>query len=324
MRYEVPPEARGLTLGKFLYDRLKLSRTLVRRAKHDGSILVDGQPARVSFVLEGGERVELIVPTEGRVAPEPMALSVIYEDQELLVVDKPAGMVVHPVKDYIQGTLAGGVAYHLQQRGEEPVARPVQRIDRETSGLVLFAKNPAVAGKLAAELEKHKLERRYIAFVHGDLPEEEGTVAVPLRRVWGHPVAREVALGPRTPEQEAELAGAQAQGITLREDWKAAGQRAVTHWRVLRRWPGVTMLALQLETGRTHQIRVHMAHLGHPLLGDSLYGSGGRPGRQALHAATLVLGHPVTGQEVRLEAPLPADLVGLIEELSTAAPQPHP
>ena len=315
MRYEVPPEARGLSLGKYLYDRLRLSRTLVRRAKNEGAILVDGEPVRVSHVLEGGERVELVLPSQGRVEPEPVPIAVVYEDAELLVVDKPAGMVVHPVKDYQQGTLAGGVAYHLQAQGADPVARPVQRIDRDTSGLVLFAKNPAVAGRLAAELEKHKLERRYIAFVHGEVADEAGTVDIPLRRVWGHPVAREVALGPRTAEQEAELAAAAASGIALREDWKGTGQRAVTRWQVLRRWPGVSMLALQLETGRTHQIRVHMAHLGHALLGDTLYGSGGRPGRQALHAATLVLNHPVTGRELRLEAPLPADLVGLMAEL---------
>ncbi|MDF2629145.1 MAG: rRNA pseudouridine synthase [Symbiobacteriaceae bacterium] len=315
MRYDVPPEARGISLGKYLYDRLKLSRTLVRRAKNDGVILVNGQPARVSYVLEGGERIELALQSQGRVEPEPVPIAVVYEDADLVVVDKPAGMVVHPVKDYQHGTLAGGVAYHLRERGEEPVARPVQRIDRETSGLVLFAKNPAVAGRLAAELERHKLERRYIAFVHGEVSGEVGKVDVPLRRVWGHPVAREVALGPRTPEQEAELAAAAAAGTTLREDWKATGQRAVTHWRVVRRWPGVSMLALQLETGRTHQIRVHMAYLGHVLLGDSLYGSGGRPGRQALHAATLVLNHPVTGAELRLEAPLPADLALLLAEL---------
>lgn len=316
MRYDVPPEARGLSLGKYLYDRLKLSRTLVRRAKNDGAILVDGAPVRVSHVLEGGERVELVLSSQGRVEPEPVPIVVVYEDADLLVVDKPSGMVVHPVKDYQQGTLAGGVAFHLRERGEEPVARPVQRIDRDTSGLVLFAKNPAVAGRLATELEKHKLERRYIAFVHGEVADDAGTVDIPLRRVWGHPVAREVAIGPRAPEQEAELAAAVAQGVTLREDWKATGQRAVTHWRVLRRWPGVSMLALQLETGRTHQIRVHMAHLGHALLGDTLYGSGGRPGRQALHAATLVLNHPVSGAELQLEAPLPADLVGLMAELN--------
>jgi 23S rRNA pseudouridine1911/1915/1917 synthase len=311
VRYEVPPEARGLSLGKFLFDRLKLSRTLIRKVKQSGGLTVDGRVQWTNYVLQGGEVIELALAQEGRVEPEPMALSVVYEDEHLLVVDKPAGMVVHPVKDYVQGTLAGGVAYHLQQRGEPAVARPVQRIDRDTSGLVLFAKNPAVAGKLAAELERHKLERRYYSFVHGRVEPESGTVDVPMRRVWGHPVAREVAVGPRTPEQEAELAEAAAQGQTLREDWTAAGQRAVTHWQVVKRWPEVTKLALQLETGRTHQIRVHMAHLGHPLLGDWLYGTEGRPGRQALHAATLVLAHPVTGERLALEAPLPPDLVEL-------------
>jgi 23S rRNA pseudouridine1911/1915/1917 synthase len=315
LRYEVPPGVQGLRLSKFLYDRLKLSRTLVRRAKGQQSIRVNGVPVTVAHLLQAGDVVELHVDTESRVAAEPMALAVVYEDADLLVVNKPPGMVVHPVKDYTAGTLANGVAYHLQQRGEAPVARPVQRIDRDTSGLVLFAKNPAAAGRMAAELEKHKLDRRYIAFVHGRVEQASGTVAVPIRRVWGHSVAREAAVGLRTPEQEALLAEAAARGEVLREEWTAAGQRAVTHWAVLRRWETVTMLALQLETGRTHQIRVHMAHLGHSLLGDWLYSRRGAPGRQALHAATLVFAQPFTGAEVRLEAPLPADLQELIAML---------
>ncbi|HYG59455.1 MAG TPA: RluA family pseudouridine synthase [Symbiobacteriaceae bacterium] len=324
MRYEVPPEAGGLTLGKFLFDRLRLSRNLVRKAKNSEGLLVDGRPVRTSHVLAVGQVVELQVEAHGRVEPEPMALAIVYEDAQVLVVDKPAGIVVHPVRDYQHGTLAQGVAYHLQQRGEQPVARPVQRIDRETSGLVLFAKNPAVAGQLAAELEKHKLERRYMALVRGRVEGEQGMVRVPIRRVWGHPVAREAAVGPRTPEQEALLAAAEAGGQVLRDEWKAAGQPAVTHWQIVRRWPEATMLALQLETGRTHQIRVHMAHVGHPLLGDSLYGQAGPPGRQALHAATLAFTHPVTGVAVRLESPLPADLVAFAAELDAAAGRnPH-
>lgn len=315
MRYDVPPEAGGLSLGKFLYDRLKLSRTLIRRVKNQEGLLVDGRPVRTSYVLEGGEVVELRVAAEGRVEPEAMPLTVVYEDDALLVVEKPPGIVVHPVRDYTGGTLANAVAHHLQERGESPVARPVQRIDRETSGLVLFAKNQAAAGQLARELEKQKLDRRYIAFVHGEVEPPVGTVSVPIRRVWGHPVAREAAVGPRTPEQEAQLAAAAAQGQVLRDEWTAAGQPSVTHFETLRRWPGVTMLALRLETGRTHQIRVHMAHLGYPLLGDELYGTGGPPGRQALHAATLAFHHPVTGEALRFESPLPDDLVGLMAEL---------
>ncbi len=315
MRYTIPPGVRGLTLGKFLYDRLKLSRTLVRRVKGAAGLLIDGRPVRTSYVLEGGEELELRVAAKGKVAPEPVPIRVVWEDEHLLVVDKPAGMVVHPVKDYTGGTLANGVAYHLQQRGEEPVARPIQRLDRETSGLVLFAKNPAVAGRLAQELERHKLERRYLAFVHGRVEPDAGTVDVPIRRVWGHPVAREAAVGPRTPEQEAQLAEAEARGERLREDWKATGQPAVTHWEVLKRWRAATLLALRLETGRTHQIRVHMAHIGHPVLGDELYGHSGPPGRQALHAASLAFAHPLTGELLQFESPLPEDLTALMAEL---------
>lgn len=319
MRFVVEPAAAGLRLSQYLFDRLKLSRTLVRKAKASGGILVDGRPARTSLVLAGGEVVEVRVAQEGRVEPEPVPIHVVYEDPCLLVVDKPAGMVVHPVRDYVSGTLANGVAYHLLQSGSDPVARPVQRIDRETSGLVLFAKEPAVAGKLARELERQKFERRYIALVEGVVAADAGTVDKPIRRVWGHPVAREVAEGPRTPEQERLLAEAAAQGRTLRDDWTAAGQPAVTHWRVLRRWPAATMLELRLETGRTHQIRVHMAWLGHPLLGDELYGGSRRLiGRQALHAAGLAFAHPVTGEMMRFTSPLPPDLADLVARLDRA------
>ncbi len=320
MRFVVEPSARGLRLSQYLFDRLKLSRTLVRRAKYSGGLLVDGQPARTSLVLSGGEVVEVRVAQEGRVEPEPVPIQVVYEDPYLLVVDKPPGMVVHPVRDYVSGTLANGVAYHLLQSGCDPVARPVQRLDRETSGLVLFAKEPAVAGLLARALAEQKLERRYLAVVQGVVRDDAGTVDRPIRRVWGHPVAREVAEGPRTPEQERLLAEAAAQGRTLREDWTAAGQPAVTHWRVLRRWPAATMLELRLETGRTHQIRVHMAWLGHPLLGDELYG-GSREliDQQALHAATLAFVHPVTGEQMCFTSPLSPDLADLVARLDRSA-----
>lgn len=320
MRYQVPPEAAGLSLGRFLHDRLKLSRNLVRKAKNQEGLLVDGQVARVSLVLRGGEQVDLRVESVGQVEPEPLPLSVVYEDEHVLVVDKPPGMVVHPVRSYLSGTLVNAVAWHLQQQGEEPVARPILRIDKETSGLVLFGKTPVAAQALARSLERHKLERHYLALAAGEFPSGTGTVDLPIRRVWGHPVAREAAVGPRTPEQEAELAEAEAAGRALRDEWRASGQRAVTHWEVLRRWPGVTQLALRLETGRTHQIRVHMAQIGHPLLGDVLYGHGGPPGRQALHAASLALSHPVTGEVLRFESPLPPDLAAFIEELEKRPP----
>jgi 23S rRNA pseudouridine1911/1915/1917 synthase len=315
LEFQVPLEAGPIRLGRFLYNRLRLSRTLVRRAKATGAIRVDGAPVHLDHVLQGGESIRIDLPAaEGRVAPEPMTIQVVWEDADLLVVEKPSGVVVHPVKDYQSGTLANGVAYHLAQRGEEPVARPVQRLDRETSGLMVWAKNQAVAGRLAAALEAAKLERRYLAFVDGAPAEESGTIDLALRRVWGHPVAREVALGPREPEQEALLAEAEAAGRTLRGEWTGAGQRSVTHWRVLERYQGASLVECRLETGRTHQIRVHMAHLGHPLLGDKLYGnpaSPDRPDRQALHAATIAFDHPFAGEFLRFESPLPVDLVAL-------------
>ncbi|HLO04166.1 MAG TPA: RluA family pseudouridine synthase [Symbiobacteriaceae bacterium] len=346
LEFQVPRESKPVRLGRFLYDRLGLSRTLVRRAKATAAIWVDGAPAHLDRMLQGGEVVRIEPPAaEGRVEPEPMELKVVWEDEHLLVVEKPAGIVVHPVKDYQSGTLANGVAYHLLQRGEEPIARPIQRLDRETSGLILWAKNQAVAGLLSGALEEAKLERRYLAFVVGAPTAESGTVDLAIRRVWLHPVAREVALGPREPEQEAALAEAAAAGTVLRGDWTGAGQRSVTHWRVVERYRSASLIECRLETGRTHQIRVHLTHLGHPLLGDQLYGrreedadssvrigstdfatppaASGRVGsawgvtidRQALHAAALAFRHPFSGEMLRFESPLPPDLAQLRESL---------
>lgn len=315
MRFEVPADAKGLRLSRFLFDRLKLSRNLIRRAKGTGGLLVDGAPLPVSYRLEGGETVEVRVESEGRVSPEPLPLNVVYEDDHVLVVDKPAGMVVHPVRSYVTGTLANAVAHHLRDEDGAGVARPVIRIDKETSGLVLFARSALAAQRLSTQLTEFKLDRSYIGLVKGCPEPEAGTVDLPIRRVWGHPVAREVAMGTRTPEQEALLRGAEAEGRVLRGEWTAGGQRAVTHYRVLERFDGASLLTFWLETGRTHQIRIHMSHLGHPLLGDQLYGAGGPPGRQALHAATLRFAHPTTGKVVHCASPLPKDLNLLIEEL---------
>lgn len=315
MRFQVPAEAAGITLGRFLYDRIRLSRSAVRRAKSAAGLSVDGRPATVAQRLAGGEIVEVREPEAGRVEGEALPLAVRFEDEHLLVVEKPPGMVVHPVRGYTGGTLANAVAHHLERQGQAAVVRPVLRIDRNTSGLVLFAKTSLAAQRLAADLERNKADRRYIAFVHGRMVGDEGSIDTPLRRVWGHSVAREAAVGPRLPDQEEELARAEAAGRVLRAEWRATGQRAVTHYRVLRRWSAASMLGLTLETGRTHQIRVHMAHLGHPVLGDELYGQAGPPGRQALHAAALAFSHPVTGERLHLESPLPSDLVELAEAL---------
>jgi len=324
VKYQVPAEVAGMTLGKYLLGRLKLSRNLIRKAKNSEGLLIFGTPVRSSYSLVGGEELEIRVISEGRVTPEAMPLDLVFEDEHVLVVNKPAGMVVHPVRGYTGGTLANAVAYHLDQQGLESVARPILRIDRDTSGLVLFAKTATAAQALSRAMHQHKLERRYLALVHDQVESDRGTVNLGIRRVWGHPVAREVAIGLRTPEQEAELAQAEAGGQRLRDDWKATGQKAVTHWTVLNRWPVATFLELRLETGRTHQIRVHMAQIGHPIIGDWLYGAGGGEGRQALHAASLGFSHPVTGIEMLLHVPLPTDMAAQVAKLNKSTSSRSP
>jgi len=315
LKYRVPAEVAGMTLSKYLLSQLKLSRNVIRKAKNSDGLLIEGAPVRSSYRLVGGEEIEIRVISVGRVQPEAIGLDLVFEDEHVLVVNKPAGVVVHPVRGYTSGTLANAVAYHLSNQGLESVARPILRIDRDTSGLVLFAKTAIAAQSLARAMHQHKLERRYLALVHGQIKSDSGTVDLGIRRVWGHPVAREAAVGPRTPEQEAELAEAEAGGQRLRDDWRSTGQRAVTHWVVRRRWPSVSLLELRLETGRTHQIRVHMKQIGHPIVGDWLYGSGGEQGRQALHAASLGFSHPVTGSGLTFEVPLPADMIAQMTAL---------
>ena len=210
---------------------------------------------------------------------------VLYEDDCLLIVNKPAGMAVHPAAGHAGGTLFDAAEAYLRQKGEaQSVFCPVSRLDRHTSGVLCAAKNRFAAQRLSAQMQRGEMQRVYRAVVCGDLP-DEGTVDAPIARAQG--VRRTVAAG---------------------------GQHAVTHWRVLRRGQGRTLLELRLETGRTHQIRVHMAHLGCPVYGDFLYGTEDlfRPGF-ALHARSLSLIHPLTGKPLKAAAPMPPWFDGLLE-----------
>ncbi len=230
----------------------------------------------------------------GGVEPVPMELDVVHEEAALLVVNKPAGMLVHPVAAGARDTLANGVAHHFAARGLPPVAHLVHRLDRDTSGLVLVAGSAAVHALLDRQLASRALRREYLALVDGEVAEEEGRIDAPVGRDPDDPPLRAVR-----PE----------------------GGAARTRFRVEERFAGATLLRLELETGRTHQIRVHLAHLGHPVLGDRWYGRRGleRIGRQALHAAALSLVHPFTGEPLRCEAPLPADMAALRGRLREGA-----
>ena len=289
-RLTLKADESGRRLDQFLAEKAEgLTRSAAQRLLEMGAVTRDGLPVRKNSRTEAGAdyQVELPEPEPVDAVAQNIPLDVVYEDEDVIVVNKPVGMVVHPAPGHPDGTLVNALLYHCGKSlsGINGELRPgiVHRIDRDTSGLIIAAKNDAAHLALAAQLEDHSLARVYEAVAVGNLREEEGTVDAPIGR---HPVDRK----------------------RMAVDVKN-GRRAVTHWRVLGRYPGFTHVECRLETGRTHQIRVHMASIGHPLLGDTVYGARkpwpGLAG-QCLHARRLRFVHPRTGQPVELECPLPA------------------
>ena len=265
-----------------------LTRSAAQRLLEEGRAACAGRPVKKNDRLGPGQELELTLPDPEPVEllPQDIPLDVVYEDGDVIVVNKPVGMVVHPAPGHPDGTLVNALLYHCGDSlsGINGELRPgiVHRIDRDTSGLIIAAKNDRAHLALAAQLQDHTLSRVYEAVAVGGFREDAGTVDAPIGR---HPVDRK----------------------RMAVDWKN-GRPAVTHWTVLGRYPGYTHLECRLETGRTHQIRVHMASLGHPLLGDTVYGAK-RPvpglAGQCLHARRLKFIHPSTGELVELECPLP-------------------
>lgn len=297
--YEVPPEEDGFLLKTILHHRMHLSRKLVSRLKlTDFGIMVNGARQHTTARVAGGDRVEIRMEreTSADILPQPIPFDKVYEDEHLLIVNKEAGMVVHPTHGHYVHTLANAVVYDWQERGEQYRFRPVHRLDQETSGLIAIAKNPYVHQQLSEQIQAGQVEREYEAVVHGQPLHEEGTVDAPIGRCPAEPHRRIV-----TPD----------------------GYSAVTHYRTVQRYPEAALVRLRLETGRTHQIRVHMRHIGCPLVGDKLYGadrmsqpeSGPVMERQALHACRLGFRHPVRQQWVEWEAARPADFRTLVDQL---------
>jgi 23S rRNA pseudouridine1911/1915/1917 synthase len=269
---------------------------------------VDGQIRRPRDAVAGGETVsgELVLETATTAAPQAIPLAIRYEDADLLVLDKPAGLVAHPAAGHRDGTLVNALLHHASELETLPRAGLVHRLDKDTTGLLLVARSPRAHAALVEQLQARRIEREYLAVVNG-VPVAGGTVDAPIGR---HPVDR------------------QRMAVT------SGGKPAVTHYRVLRRFRAHALLRVKLETGRTHQIRVHMAHIRLPLLGDPVYG--GRPRlppqaaprcvetiqsfrRQALHAERLALTHPVTGERLEWRAEIPADLAELLTALGEDA-----
>jgi 23S rRNA pseudouridine1911/1915/1917 synthase len=295
-------EAAGRRLDEVVAELAGTSRAQAARWAGDGLVEVDGRPRPKAHRLRGGERLAWAPPPPppaGGPAAEDRPLTVRYEDDRLLVVAKPAGLVVHPGPGHPTGTLVNallGRAGTSLSAGGGAADRPgiVHRLDKDTSGLLLVAKDDATHLALARDLAAHRIERRYLALVQGRLPAEEGTVDAPVGR---HPRDRKrMAVVP-------------------------TGRPAVTHWRVLETFPAVQLTEATLETGRTHQVRVHLASLRHPLAGDRTYGADptlaarlGLP-RPFLHAWRLAFDHPWTGSRVQLTEPLPPDLQSVLDRL---------
>lgn len=296
-------EEADVRLDVYLAQRLELSRSRVAALIEGGHVLRNGSAARKRDVPAPGDvlRVRVPPPEPTPVEPEAIPLRVVYEDSDLLVVDKPAGMVVHPAPGHRSGTLVNALLHAVRDlSGIGGVLRPgiIHRLDRDTSGLLIVAKNDLAHRTLADELKHRRIRRRYLAAAWGHLPDDEVTVDAPVGR---HPTER---------KRMAVVAG---------------GRRALTRFRRQERWREAELLQAQLETGRTHQIRVHLLHLGHPVVGDATYGAGRERGfsggtrgwalelarrtpRQVLHAAELRFRHPRTGEELRFHSPLPPDL----------------
>jgi 23S rRNA pseudouridine1911/1915/1917 synthase len=299
-------EAAGRRLDEVVAELAGTSRAQAARWAGDGLVEVDGRPRPKAHRLRGGERLAWAPPPPppaGGPVAEDRPLTVRYEDDRLLVVAKPAGLVVHPGPGHPTGTLVNallGRAGTSLSAGGGASDRPgiVHRLDKDTSGLLLVAKDDATHLALARDLAAHRIERRYLALVQGRLPAGEGTVDAPVGR---HPRDRKrMAVVP-------------------------AGRPAVTHWRVLETFPAVQLAEATLETGRTHQVRVHLASLRHPLAGDRTYGADptlaarlGLP-RPFLHAWRLAFDHPWTGTRVDLTEPIPADLQSVLDRLRTPA-----
>lgn len=296
---KVPDGAQGSRVDAFLASVVAdLSRAAAQRLLEEGMVLLQGAPVKKNLRLNGGESLTVELPEvrESAVLPEQMPLDIVYEDPDVIVINKPRGMVVHPAAGHESGTLVNALLAHcgdsLSGIGGEKRPGIVHRIDKDTSGLLIIAKNDRAHQCLSEQLKTHTLYRVYDAVVIGSIRQDEGTVNAPI-------------------------------GRSVRDRKKMAvvsdGRPAVTHYRVQARYDGYTHVRCRLETGRTHQIRVHMAHIGHPVAGDPLYGPKNDRtglGGQCLHARELAFIHPATGQKVHVSCPLPPYFAAFLQKIS--------
>jgi len=297
--FEITENEDGERIDKCLATLIdSLSRSYIQRLIKDEAVRVNGSPVKGSYRVKQEDQLEFELPeaVEPDIEPEDIPLDILYEDKDVIVVNKPKGMVVHPAAGHYSGTLVNALMFHCGKElsGINGCMRPgiVHRIDMDTTGSVIACKNDMAHNCIAEQLKEHSLTRRYVAICHGVLREDEGTIDRPIGR---HPTERKkMAVNERN------------------------GKRAVTHYKVLQRFRDYTYIECRLETGRTHQIRVHMASIGHPLLGDEVYSNRKSPYKlqgQTLHAKILGFRHPSTGEYIETEAPLPEYFEHLLKVL---------
>ncbi len=300
LEFQVTPTQAGERLDKFLSAACPgYSRSFIQKLAKEGRVLVNQKEQKVNYKVSGNDHVQAIIPPvkELEVHPEQIPLDILYEDDSLLIVNKPKGMVVHPSAGHESGTLVNAVLYHCKESlsGINGIMRPgiVHRIDRDTTGALVVCKNDNAHLKIAEQMKAHSVTRRYFGIVKGVVKQDIGTVEGDIGR---HPIDRK------------------KMAVNV-----ANGKHAVTHYKVLQRFSEHTYVEFELETGRTHQIRVHMASIGHPLLGDEVYGNGKSLWKlqgQTLHAATIGFIHPATGNYLEVTAPLPEYFASLLSQLS--------
>ena len=299
--WQIQPDEAGQRLDRYLTSVLHpLSRTGVQQLIIDEAILVNGQPGKPGYALRPGDHVQALwtTPTvqQAAVKPQVLPLDIVYEDRDLLVINKAAGMVVHPAPGHSEDTLVNALVARypeLQEVGSDMRPGIVHRLDKDTSGLLIVARNTHTLASLIEQMKRHEIVKRYLAFVEGIVSLDQGTIDAPIGR---------------NPQHRQQMA------ITTTDS-----REARTHFRVLQRFAHHTLLLLQLETGRTHQIRVHLKAIGYPVAGDPVYGSGNTHRglalpRQFLHAYQLKFTHPITGIPSEFEAPLPPDLQTVLDQ----------
>lgn len=305
LTYVVVENVHEEKLRDYLKFTENLSSRFLKSSGLSGKITVNNKVAKLNHRINSKDIIQIDMKSNEHqnIEPEKMDLDVIYEDMDLIVINKSPGIVVHPTKGYPYGTLSNGVSYYFKERNEKCIVRLVSRLDMDTSGLIIIAKNQFAHMALARDMQSKDIqsveskdmqcktfEKSYMAVVHGNMQDKSGTIDLPIGK----------------PNEEG----------AAREVWEE-GQRSITHYEVIESFKNGDLVKLILETGRTHQIRVHLSHIGHPIYGDSLYGTseGSYIERQALHAYKLIIPHPRTGEELILEAKLPDDIVNLISKL---------